>query len=403
MKKATHQQTKEHNRNLVLKNIFEHDPISRAEIARITSLTRTTVSEIVAELIEEGLVKEIGVGSSIGGKSPILLSLVKDSRCLIGLDIAQNHFRGAVVNLRGEILKMITAPVIERLGDKPLQQMFQILDQLMDISCQPTIGIGVGTPGLVSTSEGVVINAVNFDWKDLPLARILQDRYQVPVFIYNDSQAAAMGEFIFGQYNQSGENLIVVNVGHGIGAGIILNGNLYQGDGGGAGEIGHVVVVSEGGELCRCGHRGCLETVSSGQAILRKAQSLIHADTPTRLPKNDAQLNLEAIEKSFKEGDPLAQQMVFETARYLGYAVASLVGTLNIHHIVFVGEMTRFGKPWLDVIHQTMLETSLSKLAHDTRLEIGKLESNATLLGATALLANNYSLLFTRRSVMVSI
>lgn len=397
MKKATHQQTKEHNRNLVLKNIFERDPISRAEIARITGLTRTTVSEIVAELIEEGLVCEAGVGSSIGGKSPILLSIIKDSRCLIGLDIAQNHYRGAVVNLRGEILKLITAPVVERYGNKPFQQMFTILDQLMEFACQPTVGIGVGTPGLVSTSEGMVINAVNFDWKNLPLAKMIQDRYNLPVFIYNDCQAAAMGEFIFGKYNQSGDNLIVVNVGHGIGSGIIINGNLYQGDGGGAGEIGHVVVVGEGGELCRCGHRGCLETVSSVQALLKKARSLIHSGVNTTLPKSDQELTIEAIEKSFNEGDALAQQMVLESARYLGYAVAGLVGTLNIHQVVFIGDMTRFGSSWMEVIQQTMRQASLSKLAQDTRLEIGKLESNATLLGATALLANNYALLFNRR------
>jgi glucokinase-like ROK family protein len=402
MKKATHQQTKEHNRNLVLKNIFEHDSISRAEISRITGLTRTTVSEIIAEFIEDGLVNEIGIGSSLGGKSPILLSLVKDSRCLIGMDIAQNHFRGAVVNLRGEIKKMITAPVIERLGEKPLMQMFEILDQLMEQSCQPIVGIGVGTPGLVNTNEGMVINAVNFDWKDLPLAKILQDRYHVPVFIYNDSQAATMGEYIFGRYNQSGENLVVINIGYGIGSGIILNGNLFQGDGGGAGEIGHVVVIPKGGELCRCGHRGCLETVASGQALLKQARQLINQATNTLLPKSTDALNIDELDKAFKEGEPFVQRLVFETARYMGYAVASLVGTLNIHQIVLVGEMTRFGKPWLDIIQQTMLETALSKLAHDTRVEIGKLESNAILLGATALLAHNYALLFNRRSLAIS-
>ena len=169
--KATHQQTKEHNRNLVLKNIFDREAISRAELSRITRLTRTTVSEIVAELIEEGLVTENGVGESIGGKSPILLSLAKDSRCLIGLDIAQNHFRGAVVNLRGEIKKMLTAPVKGRFGEKPLKQIFEILDQLMKSPCHPIVGISIGTPGLVNTSEGIVINAVNFDMEKLPLSQ----------------------------------------------------------------------------------------------------------------------------------------------------------------------------------------------------------------------------------------
>src|SRR4030066_762994 len=111
MKKPPRQHTKEHNRNLVLKTIFDHESISRAEIARITSLTRTTVSEIVADLLEEDLVSEIGVGASLGGKSPVLLSLVEDSRYLIGLDLARNQFRGAIVNLRGKTRETVTLPV----------------------------------------------------------------------------------------------------------------------------------------------------------------------------------------------------------------------------------------------------------------------------------------------------
>ncbi|GAB4483838.1 MAG: ROK family transcriptional regulator [Anaerolineales bacterium] len=392
--KATHQQTKEHNRNLVLKNIFDHETISRAELARITGLTRTTVSEIVTELLEEGLVTEIGVGESLGGKSPILLSLAKDSRCLIGLDIAQNYFRGAVVNLRGEIKKMITAPVIERFGEKPLKQIFEILDQLLKYPCQPIVGIGIGTPGLVNTTEGIVINAVNFEWKDFPLAEILHKRYNLPVYIYNDSQAAAMGEYLYGGYQQKGENLIVINVGYGIGSGIILNGRLFQGDDGGAGEIGHVVVIHQDAKPCRCGLNGCLETVASAQAILRDAKDLIQFPASPSDSMSFETAVLDEIEKAYTSGNPAIRDLVHSSARHLGYAIAHLVGALNIHQIVLVGEMTRFGNEWLDVIRSTMLEASLGRLASSTSIEIGCLENNATLLGAIALLVNNYPLLF---------
>jgi glucokinase-like ROK family protein len=396
--KATHQQTKEHNRNLVLKNVFDHEAISRAELSRITGLTRTTVSEIVAELLEEGLVTEIGVGESIGGKSPILLSLAKDSRCLIGLDIAQNHFRGAVVNLRGEIKKMITAPVKDRFGEKPLKQIFEILDLLIESPCNPIVGIGIGTPGLVNTLEGVVINAVNFEWKNFSLAKVLQERYQLPVYIYNDSQAAAMGEYLYGGYHQKGENLVVINVGYGIGSGIILNGKLFQGDDGGAGEIGHVVVVHQGAKPCRCGHAGCLETVASAQAILREAKTLLQFPDSSDSSELSETAILDEIEKAFESGNPTIRELILKSAQYLGYAIASLVGTLNIHQIVLVGEMTRFGKAWLEVIQRTMLENSLSRLAKLTSIEIGRLENNATLLGAIALLVDNYSLLFMKSS-----
>ena len=394
MQKATRQHTKEHNRNLVLKTIFEHESISRAEIARITSLTRTTVSDIVADLLEEGLVSEIGVGESIGGKSPILLSLVEDSRYLIGLDLAHNQFRGAIVNLRGKIRQLVTLPVNSNNGEAALGLVYEILDQLIKASPVPLVGIGIGTPGLVNITEGLVVNAVNLDWRDLPLTRLMEDRYHLPVSIMNDSQAAAMGEYTYGQGRIAESNLIVINARHGIGAGIIIQGQLFHGDGGGAGEIGHVVVVPEGGLLCRCGNQGCLETVASAQALVKQAQGLAAQSTQTLLPRSSKEINLDTIEQAFTKGDENVRHAVLGTGRYLGMAISNLVGTLNIHNIVLTGDMTRFGRPWLEAIRAMITSTTLSRLAQETQVEFGQLGENGILLGASAILANDYSLLF---------
>jgi N-acetylglucosamine repressor len=399
MKKATQQQTKEHNRNLVLQTIFENDSISRAEIARVTGLTRTTVSDIVTDLINEGLVSEIGVGSSIGGKSPILLSLVEDARYLIGVDLAHREFQGAVVNLRGKIYDKVTLPVNDRNSEDALAQVYEILDRLVSTAHQPLVGIGVGTPGLVNTREGAVVNAVNLDWKDLPLARLLQVRYHLPVYILNDSQAAAMGEYIYGKVgkgHQAESNLVVINIRHGIGAGIVVNGHLFQGDGGGAGEIGHIVVVPEGGLPCRCGNHGCLETVASEQALVKRAQLLVKQSAITQLPRVLQEINLNTIEKAFLMGDPLVREIVLEAGHYLGMAIASLIGTLNIQKIILTlaDDMACFGKPWLEVIQETITKNTFSKQALDTQVEIGRLGGNSILLGASGLLVRNYSLLF---------
>jgi N-acetylglucosamine repressor len=394
MQKATRQHTKEHNRNLVLKTIFEHDNISRAEIARVTSLTRTTVSDIVADLLEEGLVSEIGIGSSLGGKSPILLSIVDDSRYLIGLDLARNQFRGAIVNLRGKIRGLVTLPVRSNNSDEALTLVYEILDQLMNASCFPLIGIGIGTPGLVNINKGIVINSVNLNWRDLPLARLMEERYQLPVYILNDSQAAAMGEYTYGIGHPSESNLIVINARHGIGSGIIINGRLFQGDGGGAGEIGHVVVVPDHGQLCRCGNRGCLETVASTQALIKRVQSLAYQFEPTQLTKAAQEITLDTIELAFSNGDPLVRQAVLETAHYMGMAISSLIGTLNIQKIVLTGDMTRFGSQWLEEIQQVVSQTTLTRMVQATQIEIGQLGGNDIILGASAMLASNYSLLF---------
>jgi predicted NBD/HSP70 family sugar kinase len=377
-KKATHQLTKQHNRDLVLKTIFDNKTISRAEIARITKLTRTTVSDVVARLMAEGLVEEVGLGSSIGGKSPILLSLVADSRYLIGLNLGQNKFIGAVINLRGEIKETMEVEVHDNNGEKALQLVYQILDQLVRRRLQPIVGIGVGAPGLINTGEGIVVNAVNLEWKDLPLGKLLQARYQMPVTVLNDSQATAIGEYVYGGEHKLDSNLIVVNVKHGIGAGILINGQLFQGDGGGAGEIGHVVVQQDGA-LCRCGKRGCLETLASVRAVIQRAQMD----------------SLEAVEAAFRAGDSKVRQIVLEAGRYLGISLASLIGTLNIQKIGLTGDMTQFGELWLESVKHAMQEAAFTRMAEGTQLEIGKLDYRGCILGASAMLfLNGYALLF---------
>jgi glucokinase-like ROK family protein len=388
MEKATRQQIKEQNRNLVLKTIVECTSTSRAEIARITHLTRTTVSDIVTDLLAEGLVKEIGMGSSMGGKSPILLSLVDDSRYLLALDLAYNQFSGAIVDLRGKIHQFVSLPVTDTGNDKALQAAYEIIDQLLDRSYQPIVGMGVGAPGLVNTRDGLVIQAVNLDWVDLPLGQLLQARYHLPVYVLNDCQAAAMGEYRFGNLPSAEQNMVVVRVGHGIGAGIIINGHIFQGDGGSAGEIGHIKIVREGGLPCRCGHAGCLETVASARSILQRTRQL------------GGELNdvtLASISQEFHAGEPQIKQIVLEAGRSLGSVIASLISTLNIHDIVITGDMVCFGPLWLNAIQDAFSQATLSRLAKETTVRFGSLADNGVILGASALMSNNYALLFQRQ------
>lgn len=378
MQKATHQQTKQHNRDLVLRTIFANESISRAEVARVTNLTRTTVSDVVSGLLEEGLVEEVGRGESIGGKSPILLSVVANSRYLIGLNLGQDKFIGAIVNLRGEIKEMVEEPVHDDNGKTALELVYQIIDQLVRKKIKPIVGIGVGTPGLVNTREGVVVNAVNLEWQDLPLGQLLEKKYKIPVLVLNDSQAAAIGEFVYGGVHAPDENMVVINVIHGIGAGILINGRLFQGDGGVAGEIGHVV-VRENGELCRCGKRGCLETVASARAVVKQMKMKSLAD----------------VVAAFNAGNAAANEVIQTAGRYLGLSLANLIATLNIQKIVLTGDMTRFGEKWLKSVSESMQAGAFSRMTEGTKLEIGTLDYRACILGASAyLLLHDYSLLF---------
>ncbi len=326
LQKATQQQTKIYNSRLVLKTIYDQGQISRADVARRTHLTRTTVSDLVTDLQDKGLVEEVGMGQSLGGRSPVLLSVVDDARHVISLDLANDELRGAVVNLRNEVINTVTLPVEDRAGNEALSLVYELLDKLVYSTDKPILGIGIGTPGLEDTTNGVVLRAVNLDWRDLPLGNLLQERYGLPVYVANDSQLAALAQYMFGG-PQYGSNLVVVKIGHGVGAGIVLNGLLFQGDGFGAGEIGHVM-LEDGGQQCRCGNFGCLETLVSTHAMRIRARSLAaeHPESPLNNIDPSHDLDVDTINGAFRAGDAAARQLVLETGRYLGMAVANLVG-----------------------------------------------------------------------------
>src|SRR5262245_2738864 len=196
--KATHQQTRAHNAALVLRALYDHSPISRAEVARMSGLTRTTVGELVGELIADGMAREVGRGPSTGGKAPILLELVDDARHVVGLDLGEFVFRGALLDLRGQVVRTVERPVGGLDGEAAPEVVHELVDELTDGRATTLLGIGVGTPGIVDAATGTIRWAVNLAWRDLPLGPILRERYGVPVQVANDSRAAALALQLFG-------------------------------------------------------------------------------------------------------------------------------------------------------------------------------------------------------------
>lgn len=387
--KATHQRTRTHNERLVFRTIFERDRISRADVARVTGLTRTTVSQVVDTLIRTKMVKEVGTGKSTGGKSPILLSVPGNARQLIGVDLGSTEFRGAIVNLRGEIQYALTMPLEGRQGTEALERAFQLIDALKRHATSPLLGIGVGAPGVIDPTKGSSVHwAVNLSWLDLPIRALLKKRYRVPVYVANDSHTAVLAESFFGQWRNV--NLLVVKVESGVSAGIFANGELWKGDGFGAGEIGHVT-VAEAGPPCHCGHVGCLEAVVRIDAIVQRARTAARDSSGLlnqRAPKLQM-LTFEDVVWAFEQDDPTAANVVRDTAHYLGRALANLVAALNITHIVIAGPVIKFGPSFLCDIRETMLSHSLAHLAEGTLLEFSTLGQDIVILGASALLLND--------------
>jgi N-acetylglucosamine repressor len=387
--KATREQTRVHNSRLVLKTIYDRGQISRADVARETELTPTTVSDVVADLMEQGLVEEIGFAPSVGGKPPMLLGVAADSYHVIGIDLASGEFCGAVANLRGQIRHRISLPLPDRDGEAALVGVYHLIDDLMAATDRPLLGIGLGTPGLMDPLNGIVRRAVNLEWHDLPLRDLLQKRYGLPVYVANDSQVAALAEYTFGD-GPGVENLVVIKVGHGIGAGIVLNGRIFHGETFGAGEIGHVTMV-EDGELCRCGHLGCLETLASARAIIAKAQAIASQDPNSLLhlhPANQEAIALQTICRAIDNGDKAMRQLVLEAGRYLGIATAYLVAVLSARRIIIAGSVACFGSLLLDAIRHEMANRSLSVIADEAEVGLSTIGSDIVSLGASALVLN---------------
>jgi predicted NBD/HSP70 family sugar kinase len=371
--KATHQQMRTFNQQLVLRALHDRSLLSRADLARLTGLTRTSVGDLVGALIEDGLIEEVGRGRSSGGKSPILLRVAPDGRHLIGLDLGEAEFSGAVVNLSGDILRSIHLPLEARNGDAALELVFELVDALRADDPSPLLGIGVGAPGVIDTDSGTVRWSVNLDWADLRLGPLVESRYGVPVVVANDSHAAALAELTFHRRPRP-NNLVVIKVGRGIGAGIIVNGQLFQGDGYGAGEFGH---VSRGdvGAACRCGRQGCLETVASMRALVDAAQAV----EPTITDEA-------GLVSAFRAGVDGVRRIVLDAARELGLAIGWLIGVLNVHHVLLVGPVAALGEDWLGEVQRSARSSVLALLGRDTDVEFGHVHDDVVVLGASALL-----------------
>ena len=368
--KATHAQTRAHNASLVLRALYDLGPISRADIARLTGLTRTSVGELVADLEREGLAHDVGRGPSTGGKQPTLVALVDDARTVIVLDLGERRFTAALADLRGNLTTRRTCDLESADaadGESAVRLVHDLIDDVRREATAPMLGIGVGTPGLVD-GDGTIRWAVNLDWQDLPLAALLEERHGLPTVVANDSRAAAFGTYLF-RGDDRPDNLVVVRVGRGLGAGLILRGQPFGGDGEGAGEIGHVVVEPDGA-ACHCGRFGCLETVASATAIAANA----------------GQPTIDATVEALRSGDERALRAVRAAGRAVGAAIASLTGALDVRHITILGTAVALGEPWFEAIRDEATRRSLGPLGRELRIEDGGTGEDATLLGASALL-----------------
>jgi predicted NBD/HSP70 family sugar kinase len=354
--KAVREDTRTTNRRLVLQLLFNGDDMSRADLARRTGLTHATVSALAAGLSEEGLVEEAGTRRDDAqvGKPPTMLRLCQDARHVVAVDLSDpTTMRAAVIDLAGVVMTEANLPVEGATGAAAVDRMKALIRLALDHTSAPILGIGIGTPGVVSP-DGSVLEASNFAWHDIPLREQLEETLGLPVHVSNDANAAAIAEYTRGGHECS--NLAVVKMGSGIGAGFVLNGQLYQGQHSGAGEIGHLVVDADGPD-CRCGHRGCLEAFVSAPRII------------DALAANGAD----------------ATSVLEDAAERLGIALAAIVAILDIDHVLVSGPRDLLGDDFCDVATDHLRNRCLAATARSVSVRYSALGDDAVLLGAASL------------------
>lgn len=353
--KAAREDTRATNLRLVLQHLFDADALSRADIARSTRLTAATVSAIVAELEQDGLVAEAGTRRDVAqvGKPPTMLQVRPDARNIVALDLSDpGMLRAALIDMRGAIGARAEVAVAPR-GQDALEQVRDLAATMVERADSPILGIGIGTPGVVS-SAGVVIEASNFDWHQVELRREIEDHTGCRTHVRNDANAAAIAEFTRGGHRC--ENLALVKIGSGVGAGFVLNGRPFIGEHAGAGEIGHLVVDGNG-PLCRCGHRGCLETFVA----------------------------VPAIEAAVAENPDLQEAVKRAAGEKLGIALASIVAILDIDHILVSGPEQVLGSDFCEIATASLRTRCLDSVAESVRVDYTALGQDIVLLGAAGL------------------
>ncbi len=363
--------------------------ISRAELAEELYVSRTTVSAIITDFLTEGLVLERGAGVSRGGRRPIVLEINPDAGRVVGVDIGATHLVVLVADLNGRVLAEAEEPMAIEVGPVPcLEQALALVAATLVQACSQldqVRAIGVGVPGPVIAEQGIVsAPPIMPGWDAFPIRAELMARWQRPTTLDNDADLGALGEWTFGA-GQGADNLAYIKIGTGIGCGLLLDGHIYRGVLGTAGEIGHIT-VAEGGPPCTCGNYGCLEAMAGGRAIAQRAELAVRAGQRTSLAQvaGSGPLTTQAVAQAALAGDPVAQQLLADAGRHIGSAVASLVNLLNPGRVVLGGGVTKSGSYLLDPLHQAIAERTMRPSRQAVQVVLAQLGRRSVALGAVS-------------------
>lgn len=390
---TNHRGVKLSNRAAVFRAIHAIGPIARVDLARQTGLNPGTVTNIVDDLISGGLVRETGFRSSPrAGRRPVFLAIQPTARYAIGVDLARNAITGALVDLSGQSVRRIVEPADMPWRDEfALSRAHRVIERLLDPLTRTerdrVVGIGIGAPSPVSIRTGQYLDSQSYAaWQAFELPHELERRLGFPTYVDNNANTSALAELWFGA-GQGVDNFVLLNLGPGVGSGLVLDGDLYRGNHDLAGEVGHISVNLDG-PRCVCGNAGCLETYASVPRVLASVRSAL-ADGAYSTIRADGDGDgdgptIEQVISALHEADPLAERVFGAVARHLAAGVVNLVYMLDPQLILIGRELSTAGDALLEPVRAEVRQRIFPALRDTIRIELAGV-ADAPVVGAATL------------------
>ena len=378
IRKGDPEMAREINRSLVLNYLRNTKQTHRAEIAKALNLTKVTITTIINQLIDEGLVKELGEGKSqkMGGRRPHLISLNNTNNFIIGFDIGKTNTVVALGDLKGNIIKLVRETTVQ---DPNVQNVIKHISYLLKkiiketkIDSKKISGLGISAAGIVDSSNGIIELSPDFNWKNIHLRDLLISELGFPVIIDNCTRVMVLGERWFGNAMEV-KNAFFVNIGYGIGSAVVIDGKIYHNHS----EFGHLYVTNKNIK-CYCGKYGCLEAVASGNAIEKAANRILNMKGKTWLTARN-------VADMARKENKLANKIFFDSGKYIGRSIASVANLLNPEKIIIGGGVSLAGEILLDSIIEEFQKQTMEVIKNNTSIELSKLGMDAGASGAIAL------------------
>ena len=365
--------------------------VSRQEIVDTTGLSKAAVSEIVADLMANGLVHETGRQSSAVGRPRVTLSFIPDARYLVGAEINNHECRAVLTNLHAEPLHTVTCSVGQEGLTPPVlsQVLAQSVNRLVQgVPAEKLMGLGVAVPGVIDPTTNTVLTSVILPWHHVAFGDLLRSQLPYPTLLFSRGSAATWGERWYG-IGRSMDNMLYVRVGSGVVAGLVVEGRPYWGPRFGAGELGHVTVQPDG-ELCRCGNRGCLATVATVEALLLRVRRRLREEMAdplwAQIDHHIEQLDFPTLVAAAEAGNVTARWGIGEAARWLAIAISSAIHLLDLQVVVIGGPILQAGPHFFEPLRAELAQRTMPTHFHALQLVPSQLSENGPAIGAASLM-----------------